>query len=86
MPWAVILDLTEFELATADSVTVARQVYIKSAIHNQRYEAVVGLQNIVQKEQLMIFTSDVGAEIEFNYFDDLGAAKDWLKSLDMLSS
>ena len=82
--WGVLVDLSDFELATADSLVVAKNAYHFALEHGQKYEAIVGLENTVQKEQIRQFVQDVYQDIEFCAFDNISSAKNWLKNKNII--
>jgi hypothetical protein len=78
-PWACLVDLTEWELATPDTRTYISELYSWLNDQNLKYIAVIfGLS--IQKEVLE-HTYSILTNVEKKYCVDLEQANNWLHSV-----
>ncbi|MBA6231409.1 MULTISPECIES: hypothetical protein [unclassified Colwellia] len=78
-PWACLVDLTEWELATPDTRSYISELYLWLNNQNLKYLVVVfGLS--IQKE-ILEKTYKILTNVEKKYCEDIGKANNWLNSV-----
>ncbi|WP_440875654.1 STAS/SEC14 domain-containing protein [Thalassotalea sp. PLHSN55] len=83
-PWACLVDLSEWELATPDMWDEIGKLNEWGNSHNQRFEAVICSMSIQQ--MLMEESHSVLTNVETKFCDDMKQARAWLKSVGALSA
>ncbi|WP_028862868.1 hypothetical protein [Psychromonas aquimarina] len=79
-PWACLLDLSKWELATPDIRGLVEERNLWANRNNQKYEVVVcrsPLQRYLIEKMLLNLNN-----IELNFFKEQSEALDWLRSVN----
>lgn len=78
-PWACLVDLTKWELATPDTKRYLSELYVWLNNQNLKYLAVV-FGHSIQKD-LLEKTYEILTNVDKNYCFDIDEAKNWLNSV-----
>lgn len=81
-PWACLVDLSQWELATPDMWDEIRKLNEWSNNNNQKYEAVIcslSLQKAMVAKSHTAFTN-----VETSFFENREQAYEWLNSVDVI--
>lgn len=80
-PWACLLDLTQWELATPEAWELIDELNVWGNANNQRYEAVIcsiSFQQIFVEQSHLVMPN-----VEKKFCDDLAQAQQWLASVGL---
>lgn len=81
-PWAILTDLTEWELGIPGTEELVDHLQKWCAENNQKYEAIVVNGSQLKKFQMERYLKEFSdAEIEHRYFNSFDEAYDWLSSV-----
>lgn len=81
LPWACLVNLTEFELLVPEAWEHVKQISTWSNQNNQKYEAVVCSASY--QEAMVEITQGLMTNVESKIFLNLQQARSWLHQNDM---
>jgi hypothetical protein len=82
-PWAALVDLTQWTLATPETEAQMDRLQEWCLAHNQVYEALVMSDSALVEAQMDRYSEVLAGKLEQRYFSDRDEAREWLTSLGM---
>lgn len=84
-PWAGIVDVTQWQLATQEAELIATEFEQWCKNNNRQYVAIVGTSSIVNFQLSRAGLTQNNQQTQIQYFDKLSNAIDWLTLLKFMS-
>ena len=83
-PWAGVVDVTEWQLATHDAEVLAKEFEIWCSDHNRMFVAIVGSSPMIKFQLTRSGLSNQSDKMNVSHFSTTTQAYNWLKECDML--